>query len=91
MTKSELINLVSQKTGQTQKKTAEILDVFLDEITQAMVRGESVMFTGFGKFEVRHRKERQGVNPKTQEPITIEARNVPVFKAGAKLKEVIRG
>lgn len=91
MTKSELIKLVSQKTKQTQKKTAEVLETILNEITEAMVRGESVQFTGFGKFEVRHRKERQGVNPKTQEPITIEARNVPTFKAGAKLKEAIRG
>lgn len=90
MTKSELIKVVAEKTNQTQKFTGEVLEMFLDEITDVMAKGESIQFTGFGKFESRHRKERMGVNPKTQEPLKIDAKNVPAFKAGKKLKEAVK-
>ena len=56
-----------------------------------MVAGGEVNFTGFGKFHVAHRKERQGVNPRTGERITIAASKVPRFSAGSALKKAVKG
>ena len=53
--------------------------------------GGEVNFTGFGKFHVAHRKERQGVNPRTGERITIAASKVPRFSAGSALKKAVKG
>jgi len=52
---------------------------------------EKVSLVGFGSFSVAHRKARNGVNPKTKKPLKIPARKVPVFKAGKRLKEAVKG
>ena len=63
----------------------------LDAITGALASGESVNFTGFGKFSVAERGPRQGVNPRTRERITIPGGRVPKFSAGAGLKARVKG
>jgi DNA-binding protein HU-beta len=63
----------------------------LDAITGALAGGESVNFTGFGKFSVAERGPRQGVNPRTRERITIPGGRVPKFSAGAGLKARVKG
>ena len=45
---------------------------------------------GFGTFEVRERKERQGRNPQTREPMTIPASKLPAFSAGKALKDAVK-
>ena len=62
-----------------------------ETITETLVDGEKVQLVGFGTFEVRDRKERQGQNPQTKEPIVIPATKVPAFKAGKSLKEAVVG
>jgi DNA-binding protein HU-beta len=49
-----------------------------------------VSFTGFGKFSPQHRKERQGVNPRTGQKVTIPAARVPKFSAGSQLKQALK-
>ena len=51
--------------------------------------GDSITFTGFGKFHVTRRAARQGVNPRTGEPVQISAANVPKFSAGSQLKKAV--
>ena len=63
----------------------------LDDDRRALARGESVSFTGFGKFSVAERGPRQGVNPRTGERITIAGGRVPKFSAGAALKSRVKG
>jgi DNA-binding protein HU-beta len=55
-------------------------------VGESLSKGEKVVLVDFGTFEVRHRKERKGRNPKTNTEIFIPATKVPVFKAGKGLK-----
>jgi DNA-binding protein HU-beta len=91
MTKGELIDRVSTHTGLNKKQTREVLDVTLNAIGGALSKGEEVNFPGFGKFKAVERGARDGVNPRTRERITIPARRVPKFSAGAGLKAQVKG
>lgn len=89
MTKQELIDIVSEKSGLTKKETGSVIDIVLDSITETMKRGEKVALVGFGTFEPKTRAARQGRNPATGETIQIAARTVPSFKAGRALKDAL--
>ena len=67
------------------------VDAFLDSVQETLVQGDSVTFTGFGKFSAQQRNERQGVNPRTGERVTIAAAKVPKFSAGSQLKSAVKG
>jgi DNA-binding protein HU-beta len=67
------------------------VDAMLDTITAALKNGDSVTFTGFGKFSTSHRAARQGVNPRTGEKVHIAATTVPKFSAGSQLKAAVKG
>ncbi len=90
MTKDELIDAVAAKVGCPKKEAAEVLDAILENITKALMKGDKVVFTGFGVFRVMKRAARQGVNPKTGERISIAASNAPKFKAGKSLKDAVQ-
>ena len=89
MTKQELIDIVSEKGGMTKKETGAVLDIILDTVTETLKRGEKVSLVGFGTFEAKTRKAREGRNPATGEIIQIAARTVPSFKAGRALKDAL--
>ena len=91
MTKAEIVDRVSTNTGLSKRQAREALDVTLNTIGGALSRGEEVNFPGFGKFQVAQRSPRNGVNPRTRERITIPARRVPKFSAGAGLKSKVKG
>ncbi len=88
--KEDLIQAIVRKTGLSKRQAGEALTVVLDEITKALSKGEAVILTGFGKFKVVQRKEREGINPKTKEKIRIPARKAPVFKPGQTLKDAVK-
>jgi DNA-binding protein HU-beta len=67
------------------------VEAVLDGIADSLRGGDSVNFTGFGKFSVAERGPRQGVNPRTGERITIAGGRVPKFSAGAGLKSKVKG
>ncbi len=87
MNKSEIISEVAEKSDLTKKDTGKIVDAVFESITDALSKGEKVQLIGFGSFDLRKRKEREGRNPATGDVITIPEANVPVFKPGKKLKE----
>ena len=90
MNKAELIASVAEKTGFTKKDAEKALNGFMETIKEELVAGGKVQLVGFGTFEVRDRKERQGRNPrKPGEIIKIEASKAPVFKAGKALKDAV--
>lgn len=60
-------------------------------ISNSLAEGYKVQIIGFGTFEVRDRKGREGRNPRTNEPIQIEASKTPAFKAGKQLKDLVNG
>ena len=89
MTKQDLIDVVSEKAGLTKKDTGAVVDVILESIVDSLKRGEKVALVGFGTFEAKTRKAREGRNPATGETIQIPARTVPSFKAGRALKDAL--
>jgi DNA-binding protein HU-beta len=90
MLKRDLVDRISETAGITKKQATVALDSFLDSVTDALKAGDSVLLTGFGKFEVRNRAARKGINPKTMEAITLPATKVPAFKAGKALKTAVK-
>ncbi|MGM0413808.1 MAG: HU family DNA-binding protein [Bacillota bacterium] len=99
MTKTELIDLVAEKTGHTKKDCNEIVnttfDSIMDYLTEEAEKSQdtrdNVQIIGFGSFEVKDRKARQGRNPQNpEETIKIPARKVPTFRAGKTFKESVK-
>lgn len=90
MNKSELITKMAKESGLTKKDTELSLNSLLKVIEDALVNGDKVQLIGFGTFEVRDRKARQGRNPRSpEEVIHIPASKAPVFKAGKGLKGAV--
>ena len=90
MTKAEFIDRVAERSGLSKREATKAVDAFLESVTEALKNGESVSFTGFGKFSAQQRAARQGVNPRTGQRVTIEAATVPKFSAGSALKSALR-
>jgi len=88
--KSELVDQVAEKTEMSKKDSEKAVKAVLDSITDGLVKGDKVQLVGFGTFEVRSRKAREGRNPATGEKINIQALKVPAFKPGKALKEKIK-
>lgn len=91
MTKSEFVDQVSSESGLDKKEAAKAVDAMLTVIEDTLKRGSDVTFSGFGKFHVSERGARQGVHPRTKEPIQIAASKAPKFTAGSKLKKALNG
>lgn len=91
MTKQELIDTVSGKTGLSKKDAGEAVEAVFSSITDTLRSGNDISLTGFGKFHVAERGPRQGVNPQTRERITIPGGKVPRFTAGSQLKQAVKG
>ena len=88
--KAELVSEVASKTKLTKKDAAAAVDAIFGSIQDNLAKGEKVQLIGFGTFETRERKARQGRNPrKPEEVIKIEASKAPVFKAGKALKDAV--
>ena len=90
MNKTELINAVAEKAGLSKKAAEAAVNATLSAITEGLKSDEKVQLVGFGSFEVKHRAERTGLNPRTKEPVAIAASKVPTFKAGKALKDAIK-
>ena len=90
MTKSELIARIAELNPHLYQSDAEkIVSTVFDEIGAALANGNRVDLRGFGVFSVRSRNARAGRNPRTGEQVSVEAKNVPFFKAGKKLKDML--
>ena len=91
MTKQEFVGKVAEKSGLSARDAGKAVEAFLESIQEALRSGETVSFTGFGKFTTADRKARTGVNPRTGERVDIAAARVPRFSAGSALKNAITG
>ena len=90
MTKTDLIAQVAANTEMSKKDAERAVSAMFEALGKAMAEGEKITISGFGTFEVRERAERQGINPRTREPITIAASRSIVFKPGKSLKHTHR-
>jgi DNA-binding protein HU-beta len=89
MNKGELVDEIAHRAGVTKKDADKVLSVAIESIMDAVSEGKKVTLVGFGSFEARSRKERQGRNPKTNDKMIIPATTVPAFSAGKLFKEKV--
>ncbi len=89
MNKSDFVAAVADATELTKADAGRAVDAFIDTVTKALKKGETVTLVGFGTFSVRKRAARQGRNPQTGETIKIKASKSPAFKAGKGLKDAL--
>jgi DNA-binding protein HU-beta len=89
MRKQDLVRVVAESTGQSEAAAARTVTAVFDSIEQALAGGDEVAISGFGTFKVVERSSRQGRNPQTGGPMTIEARKSPVFRPGTQLKRSV--
>ena len=87
MNKSELVSLVAGELRTSRLGAARLVDTVFDTIQKELSEGQSVTISGFGTFEVKPRKERVGRDPRTGEPIRIEAGRRVGFRVGRTLKQ----
>ena len=89
MNKKELADAVGSAFGGSKAMGSAAVDAVFEALTKALAGGEEVQIAGFGKFEVRHRPARMGRNPRTGEPVQIQASKAPAFKAAKGLKDMV--
>ena len=76
MTKADIIETVSGNCGFSKKESAELVECVFSLVKGCLESGEDLKISGFGKFEVKHKKTRRGRNPQTGEVLEISARKV---------------
>jgi integration host factor subunit alpha len=86
LTKADLADILFDELGLNKREAKEVVELFFEEIRQALESNQQVKLSGFGNFDLRDKSERPGRNPKTGEEIPISARRVVTFKPGQKLK-----
>ena len=87
MNKQELIGSVADTSGLSKGDASKAVEAVFDAISASLKKGDEVRLVGFGTFSVSKRKASTGRNPRTGEPMTIEASTQPKFKAGKVLKD----
>lgn len=86
ITKADIAERLFSTLGLNKREAKEVVDLFFEEIRQALENGEMVKLSGFGNFMLRDKGERPGRNPKTGKAVPVTARRVVTFRAGQKLK-----
>ena len=89
MNKTELIDKIAASAGLTKADSKKALDAAIAAVKDALVAGDKVTLVGFGTFAVNEKPAREGINPATKQKITIAAKKVAKFKAGAELAEAV--
>jgi integration host factor subunit beta len=87
MTKSELIERVSEQLKLPSGKAEQIINCVFDSMVQALQQGEGIEIRGFGSFTVREYKAYEGRNPRTGETVNVAPKRLPFFKVGKDLRE----
>jgi len=91
MTKADLVEDISARTGISRNHTALIVDQLLDAVSRALTEGKHLEIRGFGTFKVRERRARRARNPRSGSEVMVPAKIVPVFKPSRELKAQVLG
>ncbi len=88
MIKSELVQRIADRNPHLYLRDVEkIVNAILDEVVNALARGDRVELRGFGAFSVKHRDARLGRNPRTGAHVSVDEKAVPFFKTGKEMRE----
>ena len=91
MNKSQLIEKLSVLTNQTNKVAEGAVNIFFNNIKQALSSGDKVEIRGFGSFLLKRYSAYTGRNPKTGEKVNVPRKELPFFRAGKDLRERVTG
>ena len=89
MNKTELVEKIAAAADLSKADSKKALEATITAIKDALVAGDKVSLVGFGTFSISERPAREGINPATKEKISIAAKKVAKFKAGAELADAI--
>ncbi|GAA4648327.1 DNA-binding protein HU-alpha [Kistimonas scapharcae] len=89
MNKAQLVELLAKQADLSKAQAERALKATLENIQEALAKGDAIQLTGFGTFSINERAARTGRNPQTGQPIQIAAARIPTFKAGKTLKEAV--
>lgn len=89
MNKTELIEKIAAAAGLSKADSKKALEATTAAISEALTAGDKIQLLGFGTFSINERPERQGINPRTKEAITIAAKNCVKFKASTELDKAV--
>lgn len=87
ITKRDLVERISEKTGLTQVDTKIVIESFLESITHALQSGRNIEIRGFGRFKIKKKNARVARNPRTGEQISVDETFKPIFKASNELRK----
>ncbi len=91
LTKADIITAIQTENGYTLNKSTDIVETLLKIIKSTLESGEDVLISGFGKFNVKDKKERRGRNPATGDDAMVPARKVVTFKCSGRLRDRVNG
>ena len=89
LTKARITEIVATKNGWSAKQSSDYIELLLEIMKQTLASGEDVLISGFGKFQVKNKKERRGRNPATNEDLMLAHRRVVTFKCSGRLRDHI--
>lgn len=89
MTKADLVEVISEHVNLSKKDTGVVVKLVLDNISDALARGDKVELRGFGSFRVKQRRSRRARNPRTGTSVFVPAKLIPFFKASNDLKNMV--
>ena len=89
ITKADLANTLFEELGLNKREAKEFVELFFENIRQALETGETVKLSGFGGFSIREKNSRPGRNPKTGEAVPVCARRVVTYRASQKVKDQV--
>ncbi len=87
MNKRGVIKALKEESGLTQFEAALVVDLFFDEMSNALAKGDRVEIRGLCSFYVKKYKAYAGRNPRTGEAVKVKPKKLPFFKCGLELKE----
>lgn len=90
MNKTELVNAIAAKAELNKVEAKQALEAALEVISEALAKEDKVAILGFGTFSVAKKEARTGINPRTKEKISIEARKIVKFKPGSELADRVK-
>ena len=91
LTKMDIVSAVQPEDGYTLKESTDIVKTLLEIIKSTLASGEDVLISGFGKFQVKDKRECRGRNPATDGHMILSARRVVTFKCSGKLRDKVNG
>jgi DNA-binding protein HU-beta len=89
MNKSELVEKIAAGAGLSKTDAKKALEATVAAIKDALIANDKIALVGFGTFSVSERPAREGINPATKQKITIAAKKIAKFKAGAELADAL--